>query len=225
MEVKNPVSSEFKYLRASLAPGLFQNIQRNINNFSEIKIFELGKVFGQKSEKRQLGAAVNPPNFYYLKGIVDLLLHKLGISNIWYDDYGRRSAGIMVDGKNIGHLAENHFELDFDRLQQLCSEEHEYRFISRYPATVRDLAILVPRQTKVAEVLNVMNSAGGPLVRDIDVFDIYEGEELPAGKKNLAFHIIYQSDRKTLTSEEVDNIQRKIIKTLEKNPLWEVRKK
>ncbi|MFQ6049912.1 MAG: hypothetical protein ACE5J0_02640, partial [Candidatus Paceibacterales bacterium] len=62
------------------------------------------------------------------------------------------------------------------------------------------------------------------LIRDIDLFDIYEGEEIPDGKKNLAFHIIYQAENRTLSSKEIDEIQNKIIKTLEKEPGWRVRR-
>jgi phenylalanyl-tRNA synthetase beta chain len=82
----------------------------------------------------------------------------------------------------------------------------------------------VTREIRVEEVLNEMERAGGGLIRDIDLFDIYEGEEIPGGKKNLAFHVVFQAEDRTLKSEEIDRIQRKIIKTLEKNPEWQVRK-
>jgi phenylalanyl-tRNA synthetase beta chain len=224
VEVENPISSEYKYLRSELSTGLLKNTQKNLKNFPEVKIFELGKVFSTRSEKRMLGGAVSSEGFYYLKGIVDLLLHKLGISDIWYKEQGRKSAQIRANAINLGFLNERVFEIDFEKLQKLCSEEHEYRPLSKFPALVRDLAVLVPPRTKAAEVLNVINAAGGVLVRDVDLFDVYEGDELPGGKKNLAFHIIYQSDKKTLTSNEVEKIHQKIIKTLEKNPLWQVRK-
>ena len=89
---------------------------------------------------------------------------------------------------------------------------------------VRDIALLVEPDTKVVEVLNLINAAGGPLVRDIDLFDMYEGEEIPDNKKNLAFHIIFQADDHTLTDKEVNKLQEKIIKALEEEGGWEVRK-
>jgi len=76
----------------------------------------------------------------------------------------------------------------------------------------------------VEKVLNKIEVAGRKLVRDVDIFDIYTGEELPAGKKNLAFHIIFQANDHTLSSEEIDKIQRKIIQALEEEVEWEVRK-
>ena len=83
---------------------------------------------------------------------------------------------------------------------------------------------MVPQGVKVVEVLNKINIAGGKLVRDVDLFDIYEGEELPEGKKSLAFHIIYQAEDKTLKSEEVDKVHQKIVKELEKELEWQVRR-
>jgi len=77
---------------------------------------------------------------------------------------------------------------------------------------------------KVVDVLNAVNSVGGDLIQDIDLFDMYEGGEIPRGKKNLAFHIIYQSDERTLTDKEVDKIHDKIVREASKRRGWEVRK-
>ncbi|TFG35739.1 MAG: hypothetical protein E4H47_00770, partial [Parcubacteria group bacterium] len=175
-----------------------------------------------------------------------------GISNIWTDEYQPtpedsksviwhhgKTAEIKVGNEEIGFLGEISnkvrdsykikgtavlFDIDFEKLSRAASEEHEYRPISRFPAAIRDIAVLIPREIRMAEVLNKIESEGGDLVRDVDLFDIYEGEELPEGKKNLAFHIIFQSGDKTLSSEEVDEPQEKIIKALEKEPQWQVRK-
>lgn len=60
-------------------------------------------------------------------------------------------------------------------------------------------------------------------MKDIDLFDMYEGEALPGGKKNLAFHLVFQAEDRTLSSKEIDNLQKKIIRSLEENLQWEVR--
>ena len=257
VEIENPMSVEQKYLRPSLIPNLLKNVIDNFRYFNEIKIFELGKIFIKKQEtrnkkqteeKRMLSGLITGDAFYQAKGVVDSLLNKLGISNIWYDEYKptpeqskisiwqkERCAEIKVDGQEIGFLGEISpgifkktkvviFDVDFEKLIKLCSEEHEYQPISQYPAAIRDLAVLVPLDVKVVDVLNKINVAGGALVRDVDLFDIYEGEGIVQGKKNLAFHIIYQAEDRTLKSKEIDKIHQKIIKILEENPEWEVRK-
>ncbi len=190
-------------------------------------------------------------NFYEAKGVVDAILHGLGITDIWYDDYQatpedspliiwhpKKTAEIKSGNTEIGFLGELNpnllekydlhqpitiFDLNFDILQQLAEEEYIYQPVSKYPAAIRDISVLVPLQTKVVEVLNVINTAGGELVRDVDLFDIYEGQELPEGKKSLAFHIVYQAQDHTLTSQEIDAIHQKIIDALNKNIDWEVR--
>jgi len=126
--------------------------------------------------------------------------------------------GLGIESRAAG------FEIDFEKLVKLATEEREYLPPSKYPAVVRDIAILVEPAAKVEEVLNLIETAGGALVQDVDLFDIYEGEEIGEAKKNLAFHIIYQSEDRTLTSIEVYKIHQKIIKALEENPTWQVRK-
>ena len=267
IEVENPISEEQKYLRPSLIPNLLKNVQKNQKNFREIRIFELGKIFqAPRTEKRMLTGLITGDAFYQMKGVIDSLLQKIGISNIWYDEFeatpedsnppatlpskGRAPskisiwhpkicAEIKVDHEEIGFLGEISqkilgdleiegklvvFDIDFEKLQRLSSEETIYQPISRYPAAVRDIAVLVPPEIRVEEVLNKIETAGGILVKDVDLFDIYEGEELPEGKKNLAFHIIYQAKDRTLSSKEIDEIQDKIIKALEEELEWEVRK-
>ena len=189
--------------------------------------------------------------FYRLKGVIDSLLNKLSISDQWYDDqietdslvpsfcYSERRAEIKIGDDCIGWLAEINgsalakmdieskvaaFELDFEKLVELVDEERSYQAPSKYPAVVRDIALLVDQGTKVVEVLNLINAAGGKLIQDIDLFDIYQGKGISEDKKNLAFHIIYQSSDHTLTDKEVNRLQDKIIKVLEDEGGWEVRK-
>ncbi len=116
------------------------------------------------------------------------------------------------------------FDIDFEKLSELASEEHEYRPLSKFPSAIRDIAVLVPSNVKIAQVLNEIYGVSRKLIRDVDLFDIYEGEELPQGKKNLAFHVIYQAEDRTLSPKEIDELQNEIIKNLENEPGWQVRK-
>jgi len=252
IEVANPLNQEYRYLRASLIPGLLENAEKNVRNFNNFRIFELGKIFKPSSEARQLSGLVLDEEFYYLKGVVDLLFEKLGITDIWYDEHqptpeknkqsvwqSKKCAEIKVADKEIGFLGEISsrilnslavknrvilFDIDFEKLSQSASEEQEYRPISRFPSAVRDIAVLVPREVKVAEILNKIHSVDRKLIRDVELFDLYEGKEMPEDKKNLAFHIIYQAEDRTLSSPEIDSLQKKVIHYLEKDPNWKVRK-
>jgi len=230
VEVLNPISREQKYLRPNLAINLIKNIKENKKYFKEVRLFEIGKVFGKNKskliEKKKLGVVLLPTDFYRLKGVIEILLNKLRITDVWYNEATGKNirAEIMIGNNLLGWLGDNIFELDFEKIVKLATEERIYMPPSKYPAIVRDIALLVERGTKVVEALNLINAAGGHLVRDVDLFDMYEGEEIPCGKKNLAFHIIYQSDDYTLTDKEVNKLQEKIINTLEEEGGWEVRR-
>lgn len=263
VELANPLSSDFQYLRPSLIPNLLKNVEKNQKNFDEIRIFELGKIFrrekktkggNQVTEKRRLAGVLTGNKFYEAKGVIDVFLDKLRIAassryeeyvpkgseeakvSIWYP---QRAAKIMVGEEEIGILGEITprvsgnlkiekkvmvFDMDFDKLSQLASEEKEYCPILRYPSALRDVAVLVPKSVKAEEVLNKIRLAGGSLVSNVDLFDVYEGDNLPEGKKNLAFHVIFQAQDRTLAPSEIDGLQDKIIKALEENPEWQVRK-
>ncbi len=255
IEIENPTSLEFKYLRPSLIPKLLKNALKNQKNFQEIKIFEIGKIFkienSKPLEKKMLSGLVTGESFFYLKGVLDALFQKLGISEFFYDEYQatpeeskisiwhpKKIAEIKIEGEEIGFLGQISkrilkkiglekslaiFDIDFSKLQNYCTEETFYQPLSKYPAAIRDISVLVPRDVKVEEVLNKIENVS-PLIKDVDLFDIYEGEEIAEGKKNLAFHIIYQAKDRQISSKEIEEIQNKIIQILEKDPEWEVRK-
>lgn len=258
VELENPMSAFNKYLRPNLIYNLIGNVKKNFKNFDRVKLFEIGKVFTKEKSKvkeREMISGVlsekraNNDLFYELKGLLEVFLERLGISDVWFDDYQvspedsdsslwsvGKSAEVKSGNKEIGFIGQINpeiskikekifaFDFNFEELIKLVSEENEYAPISFYPSAVRDIAVLVSSETKVIEVLNIVNSTGGKIVRDIDLFDIYEGGELPENKKNLAFHVIFQAEDRTLSSEEIEKIQSKIIKALEQNPEWEVRK-
>ncbi|MCH7552125.1 phenylalanine--tRNA ligase subunit beta [Patescibacteria group bacterium] len=264
VELENPYSAEYKYLRTNLLENLLKVVGENTKRYlsKNIYLFELGKVFEntkQKIAERNLITGVlhipkkdDQVAFAQAKGVIDFLLSRLGIADSWYDNYHQtplysraslwhddKIAEIKVEQKKIGFLgivepsiASNlklngsvaAFVLDVQELLHLIAKEYEYRPIPRFPAVLRDLAVLVPRTTKVIDVMNIIHAKGAKLIDNIDLFDMYEGEHIPGGQKSLAFHLIYQAKDKTLTTKEADSAHQKIISALEKNPAWEVRK-
>jgi phenylalanyl-tRNA synthetase beta chain len=248
IEIENPISNRFLYLRPSLLPHLLNNVKLNQKFFENIKIFELGKVFLEK-EKKKLAGVINKEGFLELKGIVHSLFETLGISSLWYDEYQpkidfsfwhpKRVAEIKVDNEIVGILGEisplilekmgiknrvTAFEIDFDLLSKIASEEVIYQPYSVYPALIRDLSILVPRETLVEEVIGEIESEGKDLLLDVDLFDIFESEDNQEGKKSLAFHLVFQKKSGPISTKEVEDCLKSIIKRLESHEDWEVRK-
>jgi len=246
--LKNIKDNSKNFLNGNQGIKIFEigNIHRSlgVGKTKEEKMF--CGIIAAKEEKTK------GEKFYELKGAIDSFLNKLGISDQWYDDYKAtpewtdkvfwhriQTAEIKIGNEEVGFIGEINpqilnrlnikgivaaFNLNFEKILKLAQEELIYEPPSPYPAAVRDLAIFVDPEDRMTDVLNIIEIAGGELVRDVDLFDMYEGEGIPDSKKSMAFHIIYQSYEKTLKDEEVDKIHRKIIRELEKNKNWQVRK-
>lgn len=255
IEIENPISKEFKFLRPSLLPLLLKNVKKNEKFFREIKIFELGKIFlagkkNEKIEKRNLAAILTgKEKFFELKGVISILAESFGIADLWFDFFKptpegtkevwelEKSAEIKIGEKEIGFLGKIKekvlkslkiesevfaFEIYFDEFQNLAIEESEFEEIPKYPAAIRDISLWVPIDVLSDEVVAKIFDAGPDFLRDVDLFDIYEKEE--EGRKSLAFHLIFQSNEKTLSPEDLNLAMEKIYQELEKKFGWEVRR-
>ena len=253
LEIKNPVSSEFQFLRPSLICQLLKNVKKNESYFNQIKIFEIGKIFKkegkQKIEKKMMAGVMTGEKFFEMKGILDTLLAKAGITDFWFDFYKptpeeskkvlwhlKRVSEIKIGDEEIGFLGEisqkvlldfgiskkvTAFQIDFEKLVKLATEEIEYQPIPPYPAILRDISLFVPQNTLVEEVLRKIEESGGETIEDVDLLDIFEAEE---GKKSLTFRIVFRAKDRALEPKEVEKIFQKIILSLEKNPNWQVRR-
>ncbi|MDP3778733.1 MAG: phenylalanine--tRNA ligase subunit beta [bacterium] len=190
--------------------------------------------------------------FYELKGAVDSMLETLGIEEWSYREtkeadkrrefaifHPYRAAEIIADGNVIGMIGEIHpvicenikakariaaAEIYFDPLWKLACSEQQYRPVGKYPAVRRDIALVVPFNTKTQDIVNVMEIAGGQLLIDTDLFDYFQDDMMQeAENKSLAFHLVFESPERTLKDEEVERLVTSIIQALEENN-WEVRK-
>ncbi|PIP17506.1 MAG: phenylalanine--tRNA ligase subunit beta [Parcubacteria group bacterium CG23_combo_of_CG06-09_8_20_14_all_35_9] len=138
--------------------------------------------------------------------------------------------GVKSEEKRIGIIGELHpvvagrfgikervgiFDLDFDIILSLYKETKAYKPIIKYPKIVRDLAIVLDKKILWQEVKNAVLETNKELIREIELFDIYEGTEIEKGKKNLAFHITFQAKDRTLKEKEIEKIQEKILSLLQ----------
>ena len=171
-------------------------------------------------------------DFFVAKGVVETIMTRLGLAvdfELAEDKslYSGRSANILVDNNQIGVVGELHpsvleafelsdaaylIEIDMDRVLSLIDSSKKYEPISRYPSTSRDVALVLDEQTTYQQVYSIARDF--PLVKQVTLFDLYSGEQVPAGKKSFAFRIVYQSPAHTLTDKEVDKVQQKILDKL-----------
>jgi phenylalanyl-tRNA synthetase beta chain len=98
----------------------------------------------------------------------------------------------------------------------LIPDEFQVKAVSAYPAVLEDIALIVDRGVPAAEVLDIIDKAGGYLLQKAELFDVYEGNPIPPGKKSLAYHLTFQSPDKTLTDRVVRKNRERIVKQLER---------
>ncbi len=233
VEIINPLNVLNKYLRTNLISNLLKTKEENLKWFDEINIFELGKVFekGFKEKRRLCCLTTKKDSFYFLKGVLQNLFSELGVKDYdYYLDKGpfAKGAKIKIGNKEVGFIGQKDeaflFDIDLDFLLTKATEKKQYEQISIFPPYFRDLAIFVPKQQQVGSVLKIIQGSCSDIVKEVELFEVYSGKGIPEGKKSLAFHITYQSKKKTLLSEEVEKEHQKIIKGLEGNLSFKVRK-
>lgn len=175
-------------------------------------------------------------DFYVLKGICEEILDFLGYENrysfvkdenIPKELHPGQSASINVNGKNMGILGKIHptvvkedvyvIEINLDKLNSLKTGKMKYKEISKYPSIEKDLAFIIDKNINAGEVATSIKKAGGRLLTNIDVFDVYTGENVEKGKKSVAYKLTFQSNDRTLTEEEVMDVFNKVIEKITKD--------
>jgi len=254
IQIANPISSEFAFLRPTLIINLLKNSASNFRFYNEVKVFELAKVF-QKSalnpyEEWRLAGLISHKDkkshpFLELKGAVEKMFEAFGFWDLDFQDLRQnpwliagRAAEIKVDDESLGFIGEINpvlaqkynegypaviFEMDLAKIIKSIKEELEYEPLAKFPAVIRDISLLVDNETRVSEILNVIYESETKTLRDVDLFDMYEGEKLGPDKKSLSFHLIFQADDHTLTNEEIGKSLEKIISNLKSQLNAEIR--
>ncbi|MBI2850182.1 MAG: phenylalanine--tRNA ligase subunit beta [Chloroflexi bacterium] len=172
------------------------------------------------------------PDFFEAKGVVESLLCRLGITASYEpaSDESLNSAeqaAIVMDGARVGVLGKLHpdvlerfeitesaylFEIDLPALLRFVVGDKLYRQIPRFPAVVRDVALVIDADVAHQRLVDIIKSF--PLVEKVVLFDVYSGGQVPQGKKSLAYRITFQSREHTLTDSEVNTVQQQILERL-----------
>ncbi len=176
-------------------------------------------------------------DFFDLKGIVETVLERMAVPEVAYvparyPTFHPGRCAVVVAGPQkqvVGILGEvnpdvaRQFEieerayaaiLDLELLIPLSGGEHRVKAFSRFPVVVQDLAIVVPDDVAAADLEAWIYRAGGRLVKEVELFDLYKGGSIPEGQKSLAYHIVYQAPDRTLTDAEVAKQHQKIVGAL-----------
>lgn len=199
---------------------------------------ELGVLLcGPRHALHWSGGEGQPADFFDIKGIAEMLLEQAGVAAKlepaqvpWLQE--GHGISIVLDGKAIGHAGKiapavaKEFDIEKPVLaltletSALWGAEQapvDAQALSPFPASIRDLAVVVDTALPAADLVSAAQRAGGNLVQQVQVFDVYSGKNMPEGKKSIALRVTLQSMEATLTEEKISKAMGKILRTLEHN--------
>jgi len=243
VKIINPISSDLNVLRSSLFPNLIFYLNKNIDRgFENQSLFEIGpSFFGKKpGQQRTIICGVRREghlDVYDIKKDVVQTLVELGIDksetiiNINTPSYfhpGRSGSIISRKDKHLlAYFGEMHpkvidntygFEIFLDNLVKYNSENKKHKpsiTFSDYQKSDRDFAFIVKKDFEAQNLLEIISNVDKSLIKNIKIFDVYEGENLPSGMKSIALKVTIQSDFKTLNDKDLSEISNKIISNVE----------
>ena len=182
-------------------------------------------------------SASRTAGFFVVKGAIEALLDRFGIEGAEYVParlpfgHPTRSAALMIQGERAGCLGEVRpqvaekwdfpqptafAELDLEMLMGRADLLPKVAPLPRYPAGLRDIAVVVPRSLPAVRLERAIREAGGGLVERVALFDLYEGSQIPGERRSLAFTITYRHSDRTLTESEINAVHSDIEKALNK---------
>ena len=175
-------------------------------------------------------------DFYTVKGILETLFARLQLAQgIRYEKaeidgmHPGQTAKVLLNDEVVGFLGKVHptrekeydvknvfvFELDLGKLLNIESKSLTYTKIPKFPGITRDVAIVVDQGKSAGELKDIIVSAGGQLLKDVNVFDVYIGEKVEENKKSVAFTLRYSDPERTLTDDEVNQVHEKVVEALQ----------
>ena len=255
--ILNPISEEFPYMRTTLVPAVIEAAKRNIaQQNKDLWLFETANVYEPKSlpltevpHERPMACGImmgkvteaawnqaqRDTDFYDVKGVVDGLLAKLGLTQYDIQPSSESyyhpgvSAHYTVNGVTIANYGELHpqvvknfdlsgkvymFEIDLEAVLSITVPPFRYQSFSKFPGTSRDLAIVAPVSVTSGDIVALIKEHGGEYLESVSIFDVYEGEHIEAGYRSLAYNLQFRSMEGTLNDEDIDGAIQAIIDAL-----------
>ncbi len=244
--ISNPLGEDTSVMRTTSLPSMMETLARNFNfNNENVRLFEIATVYISTGtdtlpdEKRVLSIGMyGDCDFYTVKDICENLLKCAAIKGAEYvaeanapSYHPGRCAKIVVRGQTVGILGQLHplaaenygidkpvyaAELDFDTIFSMICNEKLYTPLPKFPAIARDFSFVCDEALEVGKIEATMRNAGGKLVEDVALFDIYRGNQIEKDKKSVSIRVTLRASDRTLTLEEAEKVSTKILHALEK---------
>ena len=235
VKILNPLGEEFSIMRKSLIPNIIEVLSKNLNYKNEdLLVYELGNTFHTVEnyevpleKKRLVIGSYGKYDFYYIKDVINLF-NVLNIKNIEFIknnciDYFHPGvcADILANGEKVGEIGQISYdvcknfsikknifvcEIDIEKIRDKVSLIKIYEPIIKYPAVKRDLAIIVDKDIDSGRIEKIFKNNSNNLLKNIELFDIYTGNQINKGKKSMAYKLTFQSKEKTLVDEDINSL-------------------
>lgn len=243
--ISNPLGEDTSVMRTTALPSMLEVLARNYSfNNADVALFEIATVYIPTTpdklpeENRALTAGMyGNCDFYTLKGVCENVMKLAAIKDYTVASvsdnasyHPGRCAEIRVGDRTLGVFGEVHplvlknygidvpvyaAELDFDALFELMKADKAYTPLPKYPASTRDFSFVCDEALEVGSVFAEVRQAGGKLVEDVSLFDIYRGPQVGENKKSVSVRVVLRAADRTLTVEEAEKVAAKILKALE----------
>ncbi len=249
----NPMSVDKSVVRTSIIPSLINVYNYNkARKVDDIFLYEISKTYDKNYKEESKIAGLLKGNivksawngntkcdFYVVKGIVEDILNSLGFNNRYNfvpmelpNIHKGISASILLDGEMLGIIGRVHpntlkdevyvFELSLNKLMRKV-KPIKFKEPSKYPSIEKDVAFLIDKKITASDISKMIKKSSSRLLKSIDVFDVYSGDNIDNDKKSIAFKLIYQDEAKTLTDDEVMTDFHKMIEKVTKEFNCEIR--
>ena len=176
-------------------------------------------------------------DFFDMKGVCEEFFEKVGMKKkVHYTPdsskpylHPGRQANILYEGKIVGYLGEVHpvvadnygigekayiAVIDIQNVLEFANFNHKFTGIAKYPAVTRDLSMVVPKEILAGQIEDVLEQRGGKILESYQLFDIYEGAQIKAGYKSMAYSVVFRDHDKTLEEAEITSAMKKILNGL-----------
>lgn len=255
-ELMWPMTQERSVLCQNMTAGLLDIVAYNVARKNKnIALYEIGKVFEQTGNPKEdlpneidtfamaltglvtekdFQTAATPVDFFYAKGIVDMIVDQLGLDVTFVAEkemtnmHPGRTAAIILNDVPVGFVGQVHpqtakdydipetyvAELNLSAIEAALTSDLVFAEITKYPAVSRDIALLLNQEISHQAILDTIEAAGVKRLTAVKLFDVYAGDNIEVGKKSMAYSLTFQNPNDNLTDEEVAKYMEKITKSL-----------
>ncbi|MFV8063918.1 phenylalanine--tRNA ligase subunit beta [Streptococcus hyovaginalis] len=255
-ELMWPMTQERSVLRQNMTAGLLDIVAYNVARKNKnLALYEIGKVFEQTGNPKEdlpneintfamaltglvaekdFQTAARPVDFFYAKGIVDMIVDQLGLDVTFVAEkemtniHPGRTAAIILNDVPVGFVGQVHpqtakdydipetyvAELNLSAIEAALTSDLVFAEITKYPAVSRDIALLLNQEISHQAILDTIEAAGVKRLTAVKLFDVYAGDNIEVGKKSMAYSLTFQNPNDNLTDEEVAKYMEKITKSL-----------